>query len=140
MELNDALAFAADKTRGVLVTMKRDGRPQLSNIAYRLDGDTFDVSITADRAKYRNLQRDPRAAMHVTQDTFWAYAVFEGDAELTPVASDPGDATCDLLVEVYRSIGGEHPNWDEYRQAMVNDKRLVVRLKATHAYGMLPRG
>ena len=139
MDLADALAFAADKTRGVLTTIKRDGRPQRSNIAYRLDGDTFDVSITATRAKYAILQRDPRASMYVTQDNFWAYAVFEGEAELTPVAADPNDATCDLLVEVYRAIAGEHSDWDEYRAAMVKDQRLVVRLKATRAYGMLSR-
>jgi PPOX class probable F420-dependent enzyme len=140
MELASALAFAAEKHRGVLVTIKSDGRPQLSNIAYRLDGDTFDVSITADRAKYANLRRDPRASIYVTQDDFWAYVVYEGDAALTPVAADPHDATVDLLVETYRAMAGEHPDWDEYRQAMVDDKRLVVRLKATRAYGMLPRG
>lgn len=138
MELVPALGFALAHKRGVLVTTKRDGRPQLSNIAYRLDGSTFDISITANRAKYANLKRDPWAALHVTQDDFWAYVVFEGTVELTPVAADPNDATVDLLVETYRDMAGEHPNWDEYRQAMVKDRRLVVRLKAQRAYGMLP--
>ncbi len=139
MELVAALAFAADKKSAVLTTIKRDGRPQLSNIVYRLAGDTVEISITADRAKYFNLTREPWAALHVTQENFWAYVVIEGDVELTPIAADPHDATVDLLVETYRSMAGEHPNWDEYRQAMVNDKRLVVRLKPNHAYGVLPR-
>ncbi len=139
MDLAPALAFAAEHRRGVLVTVKRDGHPQLSNIAYRVEDGRFDISITADRAKYFNLSREPWAALHVTQDDFWAYAVFEGPVELTPVASDPHDATVGLLIETYRAMAGEHPNWDEYRAAMVKDKRLVVRLRADHAYGMLPR-
>lgn len=138
MDLAPALAFAANHKRGVLVTIKRDGRPQLSNIAYRVENGTFDISITADRAKYFNLTREPWAALHVTQDNFWAYAVFEGPAQLTPVAADPHDATVELLIETYRAMAGEHPNWDEYRQAMVNDKRVVVRITVDRAYGMLP--
>lgn len=139
MDLAPALDFAANHRRGVLVTMKRDGHPQLSNIAYRVEQGRFDISITADRAKYFNLVREPWAALHITQDDFWAYAVFEGPVELTPVATDPHDATVELLIETYRAMAGEHPNWDEYRAAMVKDKRLVVRLTADHAYGMLPR-
>ena len=63
--------------------------------------------------------------------------VLEGDVELSNVAAEPRDATVDELVELYRSLAGEHPDWDEYRQAMVDDRRVVVRLRPTHAYGML---
>jgi PPOX class probable F420-dependent enzyme len=122
--------------RGVLVTLKRDGRPQLSNIAYAVRDGVARISITADRAKAKNLARDPRASLHVTRDDFYAYAVVEGDATLSAVAADPGDATCDELVEVYRDVAGEHPDWDEYRAAMVQDRRLVVRLPLTRIYGM----
>jgi PPOX class probable F420-dependent enzyme len=139
MELTDALAFAAANRRGVLTTQKRDGRPQLSNVTHSVNDGLVRVSITADRAKYRNLSRDPRASLHVSQEDFWAYVVLEGDAELSAVAADPGDATVDELVELYRGLAGEHPNWDEYRQVMVNDRRVVVRLRPTHAYGMLSR-
>ena len=139
MDLTAAVGFARDHRRGVLITLKRDGRPQLSNIMYSLgDDDLVRVSITADRAKYRNLQRDPRGSLHVTQDDFWAYVVLEGDVELSEVASAPDDATVDELVELYRSLSGEHPDWDEYRAAMVRDRRVVARLRPTHAYGMLP--
>jgi PPOX class probable F420-dependent enzyme len=139
MDLADAMAFVRSHRRGVLVTEKRDGRPQLSNIAYWVGDDgVIRISITADRAKYKNLQRAPRASLHVTRDDFWAYAVVEADVELSDVAAAPDDATVDELVEYYRALSGEHPDWDDYRQAMVTDRRLVVRLKPTHAYGMLP--
>lgn len=139
MDLDRALRFARDHRRGVLVTQKRDGRPQLSNVMYEAGADgTVRVSITADRAKYKNLARDPRASLHVTSDDFWAYAVLEGDVELSPVATSPDDATVDELVAVYRAMAGEHDDWDAYRAAMVQDRRLVVRLRPTHAYGMLP--
>jgi PPOX class probable F420-dependent enzyme len=139
MELTDAMEFVRSHRRGVLVTEKRDGRPQLSNIAYWVGDDgVVRISITADRAKYRNLQRVPRASLHVTRDDFYAYAVIEADAELSDVAAAPDDATVDELVEYYRALSGEHPDWDDYRAAMVKDRRLVVRLKPTKAYGMLP--
>lgn len=140
MELADALAFARSHRQGVLATIKRDGRPQLSNVLYAAgDDDLVRVSVTADRAKARNLARDPRASLAVSSEDFYAYVVLEGDAVLSPVAASPDDATADELVALYRSMAGEHPSWEDYRATMVRDRRLVVRLTATHAYGMLPR-
>jgi PPOX class probable F420-dependent enzyme len=98
------------------------------------------VSITADRAKYHNLLREPWAAFHVTRDDFFAYAVLEGEVQLTPVAAAPDDATVDELVALYQALGRDHENWDEYRAAMVTDHRTVVRFTPTRAYGMLPPG
>jgi len=139
MDLDRALRFAREHRRGVLVTQKRDGRPQLSNVMYEAGDDgTVRVSVTADRAKVKNLARDPRASLHVTTDDFWAYVVLEGDVELSSVATSPDDATVDELVELYRSVAGEHDDWDAYRSAMVNDRRLVARLRPARAYGMLP--
>ena len=139
MDLDAALAFAGEHRNGVLTTIKQDGRPQLSNITYHLGADgVFRISVTATRAKYRNMLRDPRISLHVARADFWAYAVFEGDADLAPVAATVDDPTVDELVELYRSVGGEHPDWNEYRAAMVADQRLVVRLRPTRAYGMLP--
>ena len=137
MELEQALAYVRPRHRGVLVTLKGDGRPQLSNIAYALGDDgVIRVSVTADRAKTKNVGRDQRVSLHVTADDFWSYVVVEGIAELAPVASSPADATVDELVELYRALQGEHPDWDEYRAAMVADRRLVLRLRPTRAYGM----
>jgi len=139
VDLDTALTFARAHRRGVLVTLKRDGRPQLSNIAYAVGDDgVVRISVTADRAKTKNLAKDPRASLHVARDDFYAYAVLEGDAELSPVAGAPDDATVDELVEQYKVIAGEHDDWDEFRAAMVRDRRLVARLRPTHAYGMLP--
>lgn len=137
MEITDALAYVRDRRNGVLVTLKRDGRPQLSNISFAVgDDDVVRISITADRAKYANLVRDPRASLHVTAEDFWSYVVLEGDADLTPVAAAPDDATVEELVALYRAVLGEHPDWDDYRAAMVRDRRVVLRLCPTHAYGM----
>jgi PPOX class probable F420-dependent enzyme len=121
---------------GVLVTIKRDGRPQLSNVSYVFDGETIRVSVTDGRAKTNNLRRDPRASFYVTRAGFRAYAVAEGIATLSDVAKEPNDAAVDELVETYRAIAGEHPDWDEYRAAMVADKRLVVRIPVDRIYGL----
>jgi PPOX class probable F420-dependent enzyme len=138
MEMSRALTFVAGHRQGVLTTLRRDGRPQISNIVYGFDGTTVRISVTAERSKTKNLRRDPRASLYVCGDNFWAYAIVEGAAELSPVAAEPGDATVEELVALYRSLSGEHPDWDEYRRAMVDDHRVVVRLTPTYAYGMLP--
>lgn len=139
MELDAALDFARDRHQGVLTTLKRSGRPQLSNIAYAVGDDgRIRISVTDDRAKTNNLRRDPRASLHVARDDFYAYAVIEADAELMPVTTSPDDATSDALVEYYRGVAGEHDDWDEYRRAMINEGRLLLVLTPTHAYGMLP--
>jgi PPOX class probable F420-dependent enzyme len=139
MELHDALEFIRDRHRGVLVTLKQDGRPQLSNIGYGFGNDgVIRVSVTDSRAKTKNARRDPRVALYVTSDDFYAYAVVEGRAELSPVAAEPTDATVDELIELYRNVAGEHPDWDDFRKAMVADGRLILRLHPERAYGMLP--
>ncbi|MFE5811849.1 PPOX class F420-dependent oxidoreductase [Streptomyces sp. NPDC056479] len=138
---NALLALLAESHGGVLVTLKRDGRPQLSNVshAYYPDERILRVSITDDRAKTRNLRRDPRASYHVTTPDRWAYAVAEGTADLAPVARDPYDATVEELVRLYRDVLGEHPDWEDYRTAMVRDRRLVLRLRVERVYG-IPKG
>jgi hypothetical protein len=73
----------------------------------------------------------------VTSDDFWSYVVIDGVAELSPVASEPGDDTVEELVELYRTIQGEHPDWDDYRAAMVRDKRLVLQIRPEHGYGIV---
>ena len=135
------LELVATSNWGVLATLKRDGRPQLSNVNYAWDGDsrTLRVSVTDGRAKVANLRRDPRASMHVTSPDGWPYTVLEGTAKLGAVAADPHDAAVDDLVALFRAVQGEHPAWDEYRQAMVDDHRLVLRIVVDRAYGIPPR-
>ena len=134
------LAVISNNSLGVLATIKRDGRPQLSNVSYYFDPRhlTVQASITEPRAKTRNLRRDPRASLHVSSDDGWAYAVAEGNAILTPPAASPRDDTVEALIALYRNIAGEHPDWDDYRRAMVDDRRVVMTLPISHLYGMPP--
>jgi PPOX class probable F420-dependent enzyme len=138
--MDPLLDILGDRGRGLLATLKRDGRPQLSIVMYAYDKETKTIrlSVTDDRVKTKNLRRDPRATFQVQGGTY-DYVVVDGDAELTPVAADPHDATVDELVDLYRAMAGEHPDWDEYREAMVKDRRLVLRIHITHAYGVGPR-
>ncbi|MDQ3680193.1 MAG: PPOX class F420-dependent oxidoreductase [Actinomycetota bacterium] len=135
MDLARALELAGAQKLGVLVTLKRDGRPQLSNVMYVVADGSPRVSVTDSRAKTANLRRDPRASLYVGRQDGWAYLVLEGEAELSEVAGAPDDAVVDELVELYRSLQGEHPDWDDYRRAMVEDGRLVLRLRPERAYG-----
>lgn len=141
MEVTDlpaALEFARDRHKGVLTTIRRDGRPQLSNIVFATStGGSPLISVTDDRAKTRNLRRDPRAALHVTDDSFWRYVVLDGTAEVSGVTESPHDAVADTLVEIYRQVSGEHPDWDEFRAAMVAERRCVVTLTPSTAYGQI---
>ncbi|MGW5191291.1 PPOX class F420-dependent oxidoreductase [Kribbella sp. NPDC004138] len=121
---------------GVLVTLKRDGRPQLSNVTYVFDGSRVRVSLTDGRAKTKNLRRDPRASLYVDGPRGRSYVVLEGKAELSPVAADPYDDVVEDLVDYYRTASGEHPDWDEYRAVMVQDRRLMFSMTVDHAYGM----
>ena len=137
MAAKDLEQLIAETHGGALVALKRDGRPQISNVSHVFQPETrlLRVSTTADRAKVANLRRDPRASYYVSSADGWRYAVAEGTVELTPVAADPHDAVVDELVEVYRGILGEHPDWDEYRAAMVADRRLVIRFSVDRIYG-----
>ena len=132
----DAMQFLADRHWGVLVTVKRsDGRPQLSNVGYALIDGRVRVSVTADRAKTANVRSDPRVSLHATSDDFWTYVVAEGTAELSPVATDPGDDTATALLELYERIRGEaHPDPEEFRRAMVDERRLQLSFRPEHLY------
>ena len=96
------------------------------------------VSVVDGRAKVRNLQRDPRGSLLVTSPDGWSYAVLEGDVEFSPVAAAEDDAVVDELVELFRTIRGEeHSDWADYRRAMVQDGRRILRLRVTRVYGLI---
>jgi PPOX class probable F420-dependent enzyme len=134
------LALIAGNSLGILATIKRDGRPQLSNVTYHFDPRSLaiEVSVTEPRAKTRNLRRDARASILVSSEDGWSYAVAEGDAVLSPPATTPDDDTVESLIALYRNVAGEHPDWDDYRSAMVLDRRVLLRLPISHLYGMPP--
>jgi PPOX class probable F420-dependent enzyme len=138
MDLERGLAYAKGRRNALLTTLRQDGRPQQSVIFYLLEGDRFTISVTATRAKTRNLRRDPRAALFVPSEDVFVWAGFDGHVELSDVAMQPDDDVVDQLVDYYRRGNGEHEDWDAFRQAMVADQRLVATFVATSATGILP--
>src|SRR3954451_2220193 len=136
-ELTDAARdWLTGRTRAVLITTRADGAPQSSNVLAAFDGTSFRVSVTADRAKTRNLARDPRAIVHVVGGDFWSYASVSCEATLGAVTTAPGDDAGRALLDTYQSITGEtHANPDEFFAAMVAERRLVLTLMPTHAVG-----
>lgn len=98
------------------------------------------MSLTEDRARPRTCGAPPFASLHVSRPDLWAYVVVDADVELSGVAAAPDDAAVEELVALYRSLQGEHEDWEEYQSAMVAHRRLVARLRPTHADGMWPSG
>lgn len=133
-----AADFLAARNRGVLTTIKRDGRPQLSNVVYHFADGVVQVSVTDGRAKTRNARRDPRVCLHVTTSEFRPYVVAEGEAEVSAVSREPGDEIGRRLAELYEAAAGKpHPDWDEFYRAMVDEQRLVLSFAVASTYGML---
>jgi PPOX class probable F420-dependent enzyme len=133
----DPHALLAESRLGILATLKRDGRPQLSPILpfYDRAEGTIYVSMVEGRAKTANLRRDQRAAVEVTRTDGRAWATADGDATLIGPGDDPHGPEVEALVDYFRRASGEHPNWDEYRSVMVADRRVLLALKVTHVYG-----
>lgn len=129
MDTESALEWAAARRHGALITLRRDGRAQSSDVVYAVIDGTIRISLTDDRAKTRNMRRDPRVVFHITHPESWSYASIDATAELSPTADAPDDAVVDELMAIYRAVtGGEHDDWDDFRAAMVAERRLVARL------------
>ncbi len=130
MDTGRAADFMRAHHRAVLATSRSDGRPQLSPVTCTVDDENRVLISTRETAlKTRNLRRRPQASLCVFTDNFFGeWVQVEGDVE---IISLPG--AMDLLVEYYRSISGEHPDWDDYRAAMVRDQRVIVRITITRA-------
>jgi PPOX class probable F420-dependent enzyme len=130
MDLDEARSVVREQHRAVLATMKRDGTPQLSPVAVGVDGDGRIVVSTRQTAyKTRNLRRDPRTYLCVLPDGFFGrWIQINGTAEIVelPDAMEP-------LIDYYRRTAGEHPDWDEYRAAMVQQRRVLLRITPTSA-------
>ena len=138
MDLVTALAYAATKKHGVLITLRADGRPQSSDVAFLVRDATFVISLTNTRAKTHNMRRDHRVVVHLTDPSTWTYASFDGTVALSPVAISSNDATNDALVDYYERVAGQaHPDWDEYRKAMVAEQRLLATVTPTSVVGQI---
>lgn len=134
----DPHALLGERRLGVLATIKKDGRPQLSPVTpfYDRSAGVIHVSITEGRAKTANLRRDPRAALEVTSADGWAWATAEGTVTLTGPSTDPDGPEVQALVDYYRAAAaGEHPDWLEYRAVMVADRRVLMTLHVDKVYG-----
>ncbi len=133
IDLERARHFLKVRHDGILATIKRDGRPQLSNILYLLDDDgRLKISVTQTRAKTHNLRRDPRASLHVQGRDRYEYLVAEGTAQLIE-----GPGLAEALRHYYRKVRGEHPDWSEYDAAMLAEQRLLLSISVERAYGQL---
>lgn len=129
MEISDAIDFVRTHDRTVLSTRRKDGSPQMSAVNAGVVDGLICISSRAMLAKVRNLRRDPRVSLlALTEDFYGGWVQIDGTAE---IVDQP--AALDLLVDVYRAIRGEHPDWNEYREAMVRDERVVIRVTPTRA-------
>ena len=129
LEISEALEFVRQHDRTVLATRRKDGGPQLSPVNAGVVDGLVCISSQAPRAKVRNIRRDPAVSLLVLNEAFYgAWIQIDGTAEIV----DQPEAL-DLLVDVFRSIRGEHPDWDDYRAAMIRDERVVIRVTATRA-------
>jgi PPOX class probable F420-dependent enzyme len=129
MDIATALDFIAQNHRAVLATSRADGNPQLSLVAAGVDDDNVVVSTRETAIKTKNLRRRPRASLIVFTDNFYGNSVqVEGPAEVVSLPE-----AMEGLVAYYRQISGEHPNWDEYRAAMEQERRVLVRITVERA-------
>ncbi len=138
MELDTALNWASNRKHAALITLRKDGRAQSSDIVYLLQDGVFLISLTDSRAKTKNMRRDNRVVLHLTSPEEWSYLSFDGTVELGEVTTSMNDAANDALVRYYEDIsGGPHPNWDEYRAAMVEEGRFIARFTPASVVGQI---
>lgn len=130
MDIKQAQAYLRDHSHAVLATHRRDGGVQLSPVDATVDGDGAVVVSSRETAyKVRNLRRDPRVFLCVMQDAFFGeWIQVEGTAEIISLPD-----AMERLVDYYRRISGEHPDWDDYREAMVRDQRVIIRFEIDRA-------
>lgn len=130
MELDEARAFLRDHHHAVLHTHRQDGSPQLSPVAVSVDADGHAIVSTRETSiKVTNLERDDRASLCVFTDAFFGpWIRIDGTTEILrlPDAMEP-------LVDYYRRVAGEHDDWDDYRQAMRDERRVLLRITLTDA-------
>ena len=129
MDIEGARAFLREHHRAVLSTFRPDGRPQMSPVSIAVDNDGRPVVSTRETAyKVRHLRRDPRVSICAFSEDFWNWIQIDGTAPVValPDAMEP-------LIDYYRSVQGEHPDWDDYRRAMQEQRRVIVRVEIERA-------
>ena len=130
MDATEAAAFIKSNHRAVLVTKRQDGGAQTSPITVGIDDEGRAIVSSRETAfKVKNIHRDPAVTMCVFTDNFFGpWVQIEGRAEIIPLPE-----AMEMLVDYYRRISGEHPDWDDYRAAMERDRRVVIRVPIERA-------
>jgi PPOX class probable F420-dependent enzyme len=130
MELTAAREFLRTHNRSVLSTNRADGRPQMSPIVHAVDdAGRLLVSSREPAYKVRNIRRDAHVSLLALSDTFYGdWVQADGTAEIVSLPD-----AMELLVEYYRRVSGEHPDWDDYRRAMATDRRCIIRISIERA-------
>jgi PPOX class probable F420-dependent enzyme len=130
MNETEAREFLKTHKQAVLATIRKDGRPQLSNVLVVYNQGQLEMSITETRAKYKNLVRDPRVTVLLLGDSFWQYLTVDGRATVVR-----GEEALPLLRAYYEQAAGHpHENWEEYDRAMREEQRVLVRISVDHMY------
>ena len=134
--LDDGLAWAGDVRGGTLITIRRDGRPQSSDVHHAVKDGTIVFSVLPTRAKVFNIERDPRVVYHVSDGG--SYVSFDATAEVSPIATETHGPAMDILIDAYRAAAKkEHPDWDEFREAMIRERRRVITVTPTAVVGLI---
>ena len=128
--------FVSENHRAVLTTFRRNGAAQMSIVTTGAYSDGAAFTTTEDRAKLSNLKRDPRCSLLISHESWWGYVVLEGQARVMSADNTDAEVLRLALRDVYRAASGEeHPDWDEYDRAMVDDRRAAVVVVPEHIYG-----
>lgn len=136
IELADGLAWAAEVRGGIIITLRRDGRPQSSDVHHAVVDGTIVFSVLPTRAKVYNIERDERVVYHVSHEG--SYVSFDGTAEVSPIATETHGPAMDVLIGAYRAAAKkDHPDWDEFREAMVRERRRVITITPTSVVGLI---
>ena len=136
IELADGLAWAADVRGGTLITIRQDGRPQSSDVHHAVVDNTIVFSVLPTRAKVYYIERDARVVYHVSHEG--SYVSFDATATVSPIATETHGPAMDILIDAYRAAAKkDHPDWDEFREAMVREKRRVITVTPTKVVGLI---
>ena len=128
--------FATQTHRGVLTTFRRNGAAQMSIVSCGPYREGIAFTVTEDRVKLKNLRLNPRCTLLVSQESWWGFVVLEGRAEILSADNTDPEEFSLALRDAYRATSGEeHPNWEEYDQAMRDDRRSVIIVVPDHMYG-----
>lgn len=129
MDLDAARTFLTDHHRSVLSTRRADGEPQMSPVVHAVLDGAVCISTREPAMKVRNLRRDPRVSLIALQDGFFGdWVQVDGTATIVPLPE-----AMDGLVAIYRQVAGDHDDWNDFRQAMVRDRRVVIRIDIERA-------